>query len=85
VVFRTNDGPSIKGSFATLAKRKIFGVLVGADALFNDHRHQVISLAARYAMAGVYPWREYVTAGGLVSYGPNLSEGYRLDYISVAS
>ena len=78
VVLRTDDGPSIEAAFATLAERRIAGVLLGADALFNDHRQQVVSLAARHAMAGVYPWREYVTAGGLVSYGANLSEGYRL-------
>jgi putative ABC transport system substrate-binding protein len=78
VVLRTDDGPSIEAAFATLAKRKIVGVLVGADVLFNDHRQQVVSLAARYAMTSIYPWREYVSAGGLMSYGPNLSEGYRL-------
>jgi len=83
VVLRTDDGPSIEAAFATLANRKIAGLLVGADALFNDHRQQVISLAAHYAMAGVYPWREYVTAGGLVSYGANLSEGYRLSGLYV--
>jgi putative ABC transport system substrate-binding protein len=83
VVLRTDDGPSIEAAFATLAKRKIAGVLVGADALFNDHRQQVVLLAARHAMAAVYPWREYVTAGGLVSYGPNLSEGYRLSGLYV--
>ena len=83
VVIRTDDGPSIETAFATLAKRNVAGILVGADALFNDHRQQVVSLAARYAMAGVYPWREYVTAGGLVSYGANLSEGYRLSGLYV--
>jgi putative ABC transport system substrate-binding protein len=83
VVLRTEDGPSIEAAFATLAKRNIAGVLVGADALFNDHRQQVVSLAARYAMAGVYPWREYVTTGGLMSYGANLSEGYRLSGLYV--
>ncbi|MBM7488112.1 ABC-type uncharacterized transport system substrate-binding protein [Bradyrhizobium sp. USDA 3686] len=83
VVLRTDNGPSIEAAFATLAKRDIARVLVGADALFNDHRQQVVSLAARYAMAGVYPWREYVSAGGLVSYGANLSEGYRLSGVYV--
>jgi putative ABC transport system substrate-binding protein len=83
VVLRTDDGASIEAAFASLAKREIAGVLVGADVLFNDHRQQVISLAARYAIAGVYPWREYVTAGGLVSYGANLSEGYRLSGLYV--
>ena len=83
VVLRTSDGPSIEAAFDTLAKRKIAGLVVGADALFNDHRQQVISLAAHYVMAGVYPWREYVTAGGLVSYGANLLEGYRLSGLYV--
>jgi putative ABC transport system substrate-binding protein len=83
VVLRTDDGPSIEAAFASFAKRGITGVLVGADALFNNHRQLVISLAARYSMGGVYPWREYVTAGGLVSYGPNLSEGYRLSGLYV--
>jgi putative ABC transport system substrate-binding protein len=83
VVLRVEDGPSIEAAFLTLAKRNIGGIVVGADALFNDHRQQVVSLAARYAMAGVYPWREYVIAGGLVSYGANLSEGYRLSGLYV--
>jgi putative ABC transport system substrate-binding protein len=83
VVLRTDDGPAIEAAFAALAKRKVAGILVGADALFNNHRQQVVMLAARHAMAGVYPWREYVAAGGLVSYGPNLSEGYRLSGLYV--
>jgi putative tryptophan/tyrosine transport system substrate-binding protein len=83
VVLRTSDGPSIEAAFAALAERSIRGVLVGADALFNNHRQQVLSLASRHAMAAVYPWREYVTAGGLASYGANLSEGYRLSGLYV--
>jgi ABC-type uncharacterized transport system substrate-binding protein len=83
LVVRTSDGPSIEAAFDKFADRNIRGILVGADALFNDHRQQVVSLAARHAMAGVYPWREYVTAGGLASYGANLSEGYRLSGVYV--
>jgi putative tryptophan/tyrosine transport system substrate-binding protein len=83
MVIRTSDGPSIEAAFINLAQRGITGVIVGADALFNDHRQKVVSLAARFAIAGVYPWREYVTSGGLVSYGANLSEGYRLSGVYV--
>jgi putative ABC transport system substrate-binding protein len=83
MIFRTSDAPSIEAAFKTLAEHQIAGVVVGADALFNDHRQKVVSLAARFAIAGVYPWREYVTSGGLVSYGANLSEGYRLSGIYV--
>jgi ABC-type uncharacterized transport system substrate-binding protein len=83
VVLRTANGASMEAAFAALAERNIGGIVVGADALFNDHRQQVVSLAAHYGMAGVYPWREYVTAGGLASYGANLSEGYRLSGLYV--
>jgi ABC-type uncharacterized transport system substrate-binding protein len=83
VVLRTKDGSSIDAAFTTFSDRNIAGILIGADALFNDHRLQVISLAARFRLPGVYPWREYVTAGGLVSYGASLSEGYRLSGLYV--
>src|SRR3954452_10151756 len=83
VVLRTSDGPSIEAAFATLAERRISGVLVGADALFNNHRQRVLSFASRHAIAAVYPWREYVSGGGLASYGANLSEGYRLSGLYV--
>jgi putative ABC transport system substrate-binding protein len=83
VVLRASDGPSIEAAFAALAERHIRGVLVGADALFNNHRQQVLSLASRHTMAAVYPWREYVTAGGLASYGADLLEGYRLSGLYV--
>ncbi|HYW61964.1 MAG TPA: ABC transporter substrate-binding protein [Bradyrhizobium sp.] len=83
LTIRADDGPSIETAFATLAGRNIRGVLVGADALFNDNRRRVLSLASRYAMPAVYPWREYVTAGGLASYGPDLLEGYRLSGLYV--
>jgi putative ABC transport system substrate-binding protein len=51
-------------------------MLVGADALFNNHRRQIIILAARHALAAVYPWREFPSEGGLLSYGPNLPDAY---------
>ncbi|MBR0790114.1 ABC transporter substrate-binding protein [Bradyrhizobium manausense] len=83
VVLRTSDSASIEAAFEKLAQFGVTGLVVGADALFNDNRPRVLSLAAYYAMAGVYPWREYVTAGGLISYGANLLEGYRLSGVYV--
>jgi putative ABC transport system substrate-binding protein len=83
VILRTNNSASIAAAFATLAGSNVGGFVLAADALFNDHRQEIISLAARYAVAGMYPWREYVTAGGLASYGADLSEGYRLSGLYV--
>ncbi len=53
------------------------GFLLSADPYFTANRKQLVALAARHAMPAVYPWREYVEAGGLMSYGPNLGNVYR--------
>jgi putative ABC transport system substrate-binding protein len=76
VLLRTGDPNAIEAAFATLAQRKVTALVVGADAFFNNNRQQIVVLAARYAMAAVYQWREFPAEGGLMSYGPNLSEAY---------
>ena len=45
---------------------------------FFVQREQIASLAARHRTPVIYPWREYVDASGLMSYGPNLAESYRM-------
>jgi putative ABC transport system substrate-binding protein len=52
--------------------------MVGADAFLFSRRDQLVQLAARYSIATVYPWREAVMAGGLASYGVNLTDAYAL-------
>jgi putative tryptophan/tyrosine transport system substrate-binding protein len=53
-------------------------LLVSADPLFTARRDQIVALAARHAMPVMYPWREFVEAGGLMSYGTELTWGYHL-------
>ena len=53
-------------------------MLVGADPVFATWRDQLITLAARYAIPTIFELREFVAAGGLMSYGPSLSDAYRL-------
>jgi len=77
ILLRTGDLRDIEAAFATLAKRKVAALVVGADAFFNNNRQQIVVLAARHAMAAVYQWREFPAEGGLLSYGPNLSDAYR--------
>ncbi len=64
-------------AFATLAKVRIGALGVMADPFFDTQRDRVVELAARYRIAGCYPWREYVLAGGLMSYGSNAADQYR--------
>jgi putative ABC transport system substrate-binding protein len=67
----------IDAVFATLSNQRVSALLVNTDPYFLARRDQFVSLAARYSVPTVYPWREAVAAGGLMSYGANLAEGYR--------
>jgi ABC-type uncharacterized transport system substrate-binding protein len=64
-------------AFDGLAKLRIGALGVMADPLFDSQRDRLVELSARYRIAGCYPWREYVLAGGLMSYGTNLADSYR--------
>jgi len=77
VVLRAGDSHALEAAFATLTERKITVLLVGADAFFNNNRPQIVALAARHAVMAIYPWREFTSEGGLVSYGTNLPVAYR--------
>jgi putative ABC transport system substrate-binding protein len=48
-----------------------------ADGMYFTERARIVDLAASYRLPAVYPEREYVEAGGLMSYGPNLSNNFR--------
>ena len=48
-----------------------------ADPFFNSQREQIVALAARHAVPAIYEWREFADAGGLISYGPSLTDGWR--------
>jgi putative tryptophan/tyrosine transport system substrate-binding protein len=79
VVLKASNGAEIGKAFDALSQYKVDAVLVGADPLFdNSGRDQLIVLTARHAVPAIYDWRDVTVAGGLVSYGSNLAEGYRL-------
>jgi ABC-type uncharacterized transport system substrate-binding protein len=63
--------------FATLGERRASALLVNTDPFFLARRAQFVSLAARHGVPTIYAQREFVTAGGLISYGAILAEGYR--------
>ena len=71
-----NEG-EIDQAFAKLDRRRPDALLVVGDPFFNAHRDQIVALAARYAIPAIYDRRDFAAAGGLMSYGTNLSELYR--------
>jgi ABC-type uncharacterized transport system substrate-binding protein len=76
-LFYASDERTIERTFARMSQSRVGAVVVGADPFFNSHREQIVALAAQYAIPAIYETRDYLIAGGLMSYGTDLSEGYR--------
>jgi len=67
----------LESTFGMLSQNRIRALLIGADTFFASRSAQLAALTARYEIPAVFPWRAYVVAGGLASYGASLTEGYR--------
>ena len=76
-IFNTSNEGELVAAFADMRKRRIDAVVVVADIFFDSRRDEVVALASRYTIPAIYPWRDYVTTGGLMSYGTSVTEGYR--------
>jgi putative ABC transport system substrate-binding protein len=74
---RAANGSEIDEAFAAFAEQKVQGIIVTADPLFNNRRSQVVALAAGAKIPAIYQWRQFVSVGGLISYGPSITEAYR--------
>jgi putative tryptophan/tyrosine transport system substrate-binding protein len=68
---------AINAAFATATQLHAGALLVGTDAFFNSQRDKIVALAARHSIPTVYEQRDFALAGGLMSYGTNLANGYR--------
>ena len=84
VILDAKDVDGIDAAFAGLADRKIDALLVTADGFLISRQDQIVSLAGRYAVPTIYPLGQYVTAGGLMSYGASLRDGFHQTGIYVA-
>ena len=72
-----NDDRDLELAFARLTDNKIKAMVVPGGAFLLSHRNQVVALASRNSIPAIYADREYVAAGGLLSYGPIQSDAYR--------
>jgi ABC-type uncharacterized transport system substrate-binding protein len=71
------DAGEIERAVAAFASGSNGGLIVTASALGTAHRELITTVAARHKLPAVYPSRPYVTAGGLISYGPDLLDQFR--------
>jgi putative ABC transport system substrate-binding protein len=77
-VLRASNGGEIDVVFAKFKKLRIDTLVVGTDALFTTRRDQLVALAAQHAVPASYSRREFAAGGGLMSYGPDYNDVYRL-------
>jgi putative ABC transport system substrate-binding protein len=76
-VLNAGNEREIDAAFATLGQTRPSGLLLISSPLFTNRREQIVALANRYRIPTVYPLREYVVAGGLISYGASIVDAYR--------
>jgi putative tryptophan/tyrosine transport system substrate-binding protein len=76
-VLNASTEHDLEESFASLAKLGAGGLVVPNEPFFDSQRDRIVALSARYGVAAVYSIREYVVAGGLMSYGTSLTDSYR--------
>ena len=76
LVLNASTPSGIETTFVTLAEERVRLLLVSGDSFLVAQREQIVALAARHAVPTLYHRREFTAVGGLMSYGPPLSEAY---------
>jgi putative tryptophan/tyrosine transport system substrate-binding protein len=77
-VLYVSSGGEIESAFTTLIQRGAGALHVGVGAFLAAQREQIAALAARHRIPAIYVLREWVAAGGLMSYGTSVNDAYRL-------
>jgi ABC-type uncharacterized transport system substrate-binding protein len=72
-----HDANEIKRTITTFAQQPNGGLIVTTSALAQIHRDLIIALAAQYQLPTIYPYRLFVSSGGLICYGPQIVDEYR--------
>src|SRR5215813_2310849 len=77
-VLNASTDQEIDAAFATLVQLHAGGLVIGPDNFFNSRSEQLAALALRHQIPAIYQYREFAAAGGVMSYGGNLADAYRL-------
>jgi putative ABC transport system substrate-binding protein len=77
VLLRASTEREIDMAFAALVQQRVEALVIAADAFFDSRRSQIVALAAQHAVPAIYFSRQFVVAGGLMSYGTSITDAYR--------
>jgi putative ABC transport system substrate-binding protein len=78
IIVKAGTEREIDAAFATLVQQQADALIVAAQVFFTSRQDQLLALAQRHALPAIYGNREFVAAGGLVSYGTSLADSHRL-------
>ena len=77
IKFAASGDSEIDAAFQSISQQNVDAALVGTDGYLITRRNQFAALAIRYREPTMYPFPDFPEAGGLMSYGPSLADGYR--------
>jgi len=78
LVLNASSESDIEAAFATLVRERAGALVISSDTFFLAQRDQIVALAARHRVPAIEQFREFALAGGLMSYGPSVTDGWRL-------
>jgi len=77
-VLNASSEQDFESAFAKLAESQAGGLVIGGDAFFSSHSKQLAVLTVQHGVPAIYQWRDFAAAGGLMSYGANITDTHRL-------
>jgi putative tryptophan/tyrosine transport system substrate-binding protein len=77
IVANASDDAELEAAFGSVTSTRVAALLVTANSYFDVRRDRIVGFAAQQRLPAIYQFREYVVAGGLLSYGVDITDGYR--------
>ena len=77
LILQASNDAELDAAFAALLREQVVAVLVASDPYFDTRHKRIIAFAAQHRLPAIYQFRQYALDGGLISYGPSLTEAYR--------
>src|SRR5262245_37365886 len=77
IIVHASSESEIDEAFSTVVQQRAGALIVASDIFLSTRKDQLIALASRHAIPTIYPWRDAVSAGGLIGYGIDLTDSYR--------
>lgn len=76
-IFKASNDTELDTGLTSIQQQRVSALLLAADPYFDTRRDRIITFAAQNKLPAIYQFREYAVAGGLISYGPSITDSYR--------